>query len=65
MRRARESSSGDSDIDCNTPKPARTAQKMATRPDKNVPEKAPERNINDVYRPLENTQKEQEEGRKL
>ena len=50
MRRTRESSSGESDIDCNTPKPANKAQRMASKSGENVPVKAPDKNINDVYK---------------
>ena len=64
MRRTRESSSGESDIDCNTPKPASKAQRMASESGENVPVKGPDKNINDVYKLLENIQRKQEDGRK-
>ena len=65
MRRTRESSSGESDIDCNTPKPASKAQRMASESGENVPVKAPDKNINDVYKLLESIQRKQEDGEKF
>ena len=64
MRRTHESWSGESDIDCNTPKPASKAQRMTSESGENVPVKVPDKNINDVYKLLESIQRKQEDGRK-
>ena len=45
MRRTRESSSGESDIDCNTPKPGSKAQRIGSESGENVPVKGPDKNI--------------------
>ena len=64
MRRTRESSSGESDIDYNTPKPASKAQRRTSESGENVPVKAPDKNIKDVYKLLESIQRKQEDWRK-